>query len=112
MSFCLPAKFFFLMIRRPPRSTQRRSSAASDVYKRQDVGYASRPFTLTSLPIRRPPKGQLIHERRNGKFRLQVVGHPEYGLPWGVDRLVILWTATAAIRQKSRVIRFRSGADI
>eukprot|EP00657_Telonema_sp_P-1_P007521 TRINITY_DN2745_c0_g1_i1.p1 TRINITY_DN2745_c0_g1~~TRINITY_DN2745_c0_g1_i1.p1 ORF type:complete len:115 (+),score=42.70 TRINITY_DN2745_c0_g1_i1:79-423(+) len=28
------------MIRRPPRSTQSRSSAASDVYKRQDVYYA------------------------------------------------------------------------
>ena len=27
--------FFFSMIRRPPRSTQSRSSAASDVYKRQ-----------------------------------------------------------------------------
>ena len=26
---------FFLMMRRPPRSTQSRSSAASDVYKRQ-----------------------------------------------------------------------------
>ena len=31
-SFCF---FFFLMIRRPPRSTLDRSSAASDVYKRQ-----------------------------------------------------------------------------
>ena len=30
--------FFFLMIRRPPRSTLDRSSAASDVYKRQDEG--------------------------------------------------------------------------
>ena len=30
--------FFFLMIRRPPRSTLDRSSAASDVYKRQDKG--------------------------------------------------------------------------
>eukprot|EP01015_Nassula_variabilis_P019332 TRINITY_DN3260_c0_g1_i12.p2 TRINITY_DN3260_c0_g1~~TRINITY_DN3260_c0_g1_i12.p2 ORF type:complete len:107 (-),score=40.58 TRINITY_DN3260_c0_g1_i12:53-373(-) len=29
--------FFFLMIRRPPRSTQSRSSAASDVYKRQTI---------------------------------------------------------------------------
>ena len=29
------AVFFFLMIRRPPRSTLDRSSAASDVYKRQ-----------------------------------------------------------------------------
>eukprot|EP00831_Metopus_contortus_P005113 TRINITY_DN1191_c0_g1_i3.p1 TRINITY_DN1191_c0_g1~~TRINITY_DN1191_c0_g1_i3.p1 ORF type:complete len:365 (-),score=26.12 TRINITY_DN1191_c0_g1_i3:143-1237(-) len=32
-SFC----FFFLMIRRPPRSTQGVSSAASDVYKRQCI---------------------------------------------------------------------------
>ena len=32
LSFAL---FFFLMIRRPPRSTLDRSSAASDVYKRQ-----------------------------------------------------------------------------
>ena len=29
---------FFLMIRRPPRSTLDRSSAASDVYKRQELG--------------------------------------------------------------------------
>ena len=32
---------FFLMIRRPPRSTLDRSSAASDVYKRQAVGRAN-----------------------------------------------------------------------
>ena len=31
------ACFFFLMIRRPPRSTLDRSSAASDVYKRQGL---------------------------------------------------------------------------
>eukprot|EP00657_Telonema_sp_P-1_P000821 TRINITY_DN1162_c0_g2_i2.p1 TRINITY_DN1162_c0_g2~~TRINITY_DN1162_c0_g2_i2.p1 ORF type:complete len:117 (-),score=16.53 TRINITY_DN1162_c0_g2_i2:377-727(-) len=34
-SRCVYLGFFFLMIRRPPRSTQSRSSAASDVYKRQ-----------------------------------------------------------------------------
>ena len=33
----LTKKEFFLMIRRPPRSTQSRSSAASDVYKRQII---------------------------------------------------------------------------
>ena len=33
--------FFFLMIRRPPRSTLDRSSAASDVYKRQGLPRAS-----------------------------------------------------------------------
>ena len=30
---------FFLMIRRPPISTQSRSSAASDVYKRQVINH-------------------------------------------------------------------------
>ena len=33
--------FFFLMIRRPPRSTLDRSSAASDVYKRQALNHPS-----------------------------------------------------------------------
>ena len=37
--------FFFLRIRRPPRSTLDRSSAASDVYKRQEL------FTGQKLPI-------------------------------------------------------------
>src|SRR5680860_432889 len=35
------------MIRRPPRSTQSRSSAASDVYKRQAVGLAPGPGATT-----------------------------------------------------------------
>ena len=35
--------FFFLMIRRPPRSTLDRSSAASDVYKRQAPKTLMRP---------------------------------------------------------------------
>ena len=39
--------FFFLMIRRPPRSTLDRSSAASDVYKRQVLGMSSRSFSPT-----------------------------------------------------------------
>ena len=36
--------FFFLMMRRPPRSTLDRSSAASDVYKRQHHGDAQAIF--------------------------------------------------------------------
>ena len=37
--------FFFLMIRRPPRSTLDRSSAASDVYKRQGDDHAAKTAT-------------------------------------------------------------------
>ena len=32
-------EYLFLMIRRPPRSTRKESSAASDVYKRQMINY-------------------------------------------------------------------------
>jgi hypothetical protein len=78
----------------------------------QNLGFASRPFVLCGLPVKRPRAGQLLHERRNGHFRLQVTGHPSYGLPWGQDRLVPLFLATLAIRQQSRVIRFRSAAEM
>ena len=43
---------FFLMIRRPPRSTQSRSSAASDVYKRQVLLVTEpTPFGLHDLSL-------------------------------------------------------------
>src|SRR5450756_3135234 len=44
------------MIRRPPRSTQSRSSAASDVYKRQVLGRLTErgeDFRCDAVPIRR-----------------------------------------------------------
>jgi hypothetical protein len=47
----------------------------------QNLGFASRPFVLCGLPIKRPRKGVLLHERRNGQFLLQVTGHPKYGAP-------------------------------
>jgi hypothetical protein len=41
---------------------------------------------------------------------LQVTGHPSYGLPWGQDRLVSIFLATQAVRQKSPQITFESAA--
>lgn len=78
----------------------------------QNLGFASRPFVLCGLPIKRPREGQLLHERRNGHFVLQVTGHPEYGLPWGQDRLVPMFLATLAIRQQSRTITFDTAAEM
>ncbi len=71
----------------------------------QTLGYASRPFVLCGLPVKRQPDGTLIHERRNGRFLLQVTGHPNYGLPWGQDRLVPIFLATLATRQQSPTLR-------
>ena len=43
--------FFFLMIRRPPRSTLDRSSAASDVYKRQGLQQAISAFLARGTEV-------------------------------------------------------------
>jgi len=43
---------------------------------KQNLVFASRPFVLCGLPVKRPQSGQLLHERLNGNFLLQVTGHP------------------------------------
>jgi len=78
----------------------------------ETLGFASRPFVLCGLPVKRPRPGVLVHERRNGRFLLQVTGHPSYGLPWGQDRLVPLFLATLAVRQQSETITFNHGSEI
>lgn len=78
----------------------------------QDIGYSSRPFVLCGLPVRRPPKGTLLHARRNGDFLLEVTGHPSYGLPFGQDRLIPLWLSTLAVKQRSQTIRFTTAAEM
>ncbi|MBC7924483.1 MAG: replication initiator protein A [Bryobacteraceae bacterium] len=78
----------------------------------QNLGFASRPFVLCGLPVKRPSRGALVHERRNGRFMLQVTGHPEHGLPWGQDRLVPIFLATLAIRTQSPTIEFSSAAEM
>lgn len=67
---------------------------------------------LCGIPIRRPPKHTLEYSRQNGRFRLRVLGHPDYGLPFGQDRLLLIWIASMATWNKNRVIRFRSAASI
>jgi hypothetical protein len=78
----------------------------------QNLGFSSRPFVLCGLPIKRPPAGTLVHERRNGQFVLLVTGHPNYGLPWSQDRLVPLFLATLATRQQTRRITFSSAGTM
>jgi hypothetical protein len=80
-------------------------------YRRQ-CAYSARPFVLCGIPVRRPQKHSLEYSRQNGKFRLRVIGHPDYGLPFGQDRLLLIWIASMATWQKTRVIRFRSAATI
>src|SRR5450756_3020639 len=53
------------MIRRPPRSTQSRSSAASDVYKRQNLRDREGSVVDSMLATSRVLIGAISHEIRN-----------------------------------------------
>jgi hypothetical protein len=79
---------------------------------KQNVGFSSRPFVLCGLAVRKPLTGQMLYERRNGDFVLQITGHPSYGLPFGKDRIVPIYLATLAVRQQSQTIRFRTAAEM
>jgi hypothetical protein len=79
---------------------------------KQNVGFSSRPFVLCGLPVRKPPVGEMLYERRNGDFVLQITGHPSYGLPFGQDRIVPIYLATLAVRQRSQTIRFRTASEM
>ncbi len=79
---------------------------------KQNLGFSSRPFVLCGLPVRKPRKGEMMHERRNGNFVLQITAHPNYGLPFGQDRIVPIYLATLAVRQQSQTIRFRTAAEM
>jgi hypothetical protein len=79
---------------------------------KQELAFHARPFVLCGIPLRRPPHGQAAHNRRNGRFFLEITAHPRFGLPYGQDRLIPIWVATLALRQKSRVVHFDSAAQM
>jgi hypothetical protein len=80
--------------------------------RNQEVAFNARPFVLCGIPLRPLPKAQLLHRRRNGNFFLHILGHPDFGLPFGQDRLIPIWVATLALRQKSRTVHFGSAAQM
>lgn len=82
--------------------------------EQQHLGYASRDFVMCGLPFRRP-KGGRSYRRQNGEMLLEIQGSEEWGLPYGQDRLLPIWLATAffaAGKPADNVIRFRCASDI
>jgi hypothetical protein len=99
------------------RRRMKKLDAIAQIHERRhdhksERAYSARPFVLCGIPVRRPAKNNLEYSRQNGRFRLRVIGHPDYGLPFGQDRLLLLWIATMAVWQKTREIHFRSAAAI
>jgi len=80
--------------------------------RKQNVGFSFKTVRPVWAAGRKPPRNEMLYERRNGNFVLQITGHPNYGLPFGQDRIVPIYLATLAVRQKSQTVRFRTAAEM
>lgn len=80
--------------------------------RKQDLAFNARPFILCGIPLRRPPQNQMTYCRRNGKFSLDITAHPRFGMPFGQDRLILIWVATLAVRQRNRTVHFESASQL
>ncbi len=81
--------------------------------EKQTLAFSPQDFILFGLPYKRP-KGS-VYARRNGKLSFEVLGHPAHGVPFGQDRLLPIWLATAYSvcgQPEDGVIRFRAVRDI
>src|SRR4051794_30224232 len=77
-----------------------------------DRAFKSRPFVLCGLPVRRPPTGDLIFERRNGNFLLQITGRRSSARRSGrIAWCQFIWPPLAA-QQKTQIVRFRRGSEM
>jgi hypothetical protein len=77
------------------------------------LGYCAREFVLCGLPYK--PIKETKFVRQNGNFRLTILGDPTLGVPYGQDRLLIIWLATAfqaSGKPDHNRIYFRSASDI
>lgn len=100
-----------------PRQRNRVELAARAIEARRDgsqeLGFSAREFVMCGLPLKR--SAGAVYERRNGSFALKLIGDPSYGLPFGQDRLIPIWLATAfraAGQPTDNIIRFRCASDI
>jgi hypothetical protein len=70
------------------------------------VGFAVRALVFGTLPVR--PFRSTTWTRRLGPSEVQVFGAPEYGVPFGGDRALLLLACTRAVHANSPEIEFGS----
>jgi hypothetical protein len=74
----------------------------------RNVGYMPSMLVLTTLPHRKPKT--LVHRRMNGDLTVEIVGHPQYGLPYGTyPRLILLYVCQQILIRKSAVVDVGDG---
>ena len=89
------------------------SASEARITKEQILGFTPRDFVLCGLPYKR--LSDTKYTRRNGNVEFSIIADPDYGLPFGQDRLIPIWLATAfmaAGTPEDNYIWFRSMNDI
>ena len=84
----------------------------------QELGWAFRPLALCPFPAKslgkriilnpdgtKSKEHHVIWRRNSGGFKVEILAHPDLGVPFGQDILIILYLAIEARLQKSRRIR-------
>lgn len=74
------------------------------------VGFAARALVFGSLPVR--PFESTTWTRRLGPSEIQVFGAPEFGVPYGSDRALLLLACTRAVHANSPEIEFGSAFSV
>jgi Plasmid encoded RepA protein len=77
------------------------------------LGFCAREFVLCGLPYKPTKAKEFV--RQNGNLRLKVWGDPTLGIPFGQDRLIPIWLASAfqaAGQPAHNRIYFRSASDL
>jgi hypothetical protein len=95
------------------RASQAEVTSDARAFFEQSLAYQVREFLLCGLPYQQPK--ELKFERRNGNIGFKLIGDPDVGLPYGQDRLFIIWLATAFQLlgcPEDNTVRFRSASDI
>ena len=95
------------------RAAQVEAAVDARAFFEQSLAYQVKEFLLCGLPYQQPK--ELKFERRNGNIGFKLIGDPDVGLPYGQDRLLIIWLATAFQLlgcPEDNTIRFRSASDI
>lgn len=84
----------------------------------QEIGWLFRPLALCPFPAQYLKKREVIESggkrkeehavlwsRKSNDFKVEILGHPEWGVPYGADILVVLFLTIEARKQKSRKIK-------
>lgn len=83
---------------------------------KQQLGFASKTMFMCSIPQIQPKNsdGSLLlkWKRSNGNTIIGLTADPDYGLPYGRDRLFAHWIKTRSVMEDSPVIHFKDGASI